>query len=230
MKPIRNTLTARIGILKLYREEADQLVALFQNSCTSIVISNENSSFDDLDDMKKNLGATVQMFYLRGENPKIRFSFNKSEVVTGSNRPTSTVFNELQTEEISDAADALFYKIKDFLITHQQPSVRKLWLSALVVSFISLFLALSRYGVVVEQGQDKIRASAIPWFILGLLLLVGLAKLAFGVKNYLSLETKRNSGSFFMRNREEFGKHAVTAAISAVVGAVIGYLVAYVKK
>src|ERR1700723_3447656 len=94
MKPIRNTLNARIGILKLYREEADQLVALFQNSCTSVVISNENSSFDDLDDMKKNLGETVQMFYLRGENPKIRFSFNKLEVVTGSNPPTWSVFNE----------------------------------------------------------------------------------------------------------------------------------------
>lgn len=230
MKPIRNTLTARLGILKIYREEVDQLIAFFQNSCGSFVIANDNNSFDDLDDMKKNLGATVQTFYIRGENPGIRFSFNQSEVVSGSNPPTRTVFNELRTEEISDAADALFYKIKDFLITHQQPSVRKGWLSALVIAGLSLVLVMSHYAFVDQQGQEKLRASALPGFLLGLILLIVLMNFAFNVKNYLSLETKRNSASFFARNREDFAKHAVITGISSLITGVIGYFIGHYLK
>jgi hypothetical protein len=49
---------------------------------------------------------------------------------------------------------------------------------------------------------------------------------SFGIanaQNKLRLETKLNSPSFFVRNREEFGKHAVTAFIGGIVGWLVGH-------
>ena len=43
------------------------------------------------------------------------------------------------------------------------------------------------------------------------------------VRNSLSLEYKRNSPSFFVRNREEFAKHGVTALIGSIVGWLVGH-------
>ena len=38
MKPIRNTLTARVGMLKLYREEVDELVGFFRDGCQIVLM------------------------------------------------------------------------------------------------------------------------------------------------------------------------------------------------
>jgi hypothetical protein len=49
-------------------------------------------------------------------------------------------------------------------------------------------------------------------------------------RNQLLLETKLNSRSFFARNREDFAKHAVTAAISGIVGGIVGWFVGHFLK
>src|SRR5258708_24399876 len=115
----RHTLTARLGYLKMHREEVDRLVEMFKQSCVKVTISDSKHRFEDLDDMKRNVSARITDFDLRGENPGVRFLFNQTEVVRLSPAPRQTTFSELQTEEISDAADSLFYNVKDFLVSHQ---------------------------------------------------------------------------------------------------------------
>src|ERR1700674_5858196 len=116
MEPIRHTLTARLGYLKMHREEVDQLVGMFQQLCEKVTISDSKYRYKTLNEMKENVPSPIKDFDIRGENPGARFLFNQMEVVRGSSSPTQTIFNELRTEEITDAADALFYKIKDFLV------------------------------------------------------------------------------------------------------------------
>jgi hypothetical protein len=211
----------------MYREEADQLVALFRNSCTSTVISDEKNRFDDLDDMKNNMGARIHSLNIRGENPGVRFLFNHVEVVSGSNPPTRTVFNELRTEEITDAADALFYKMKDFLITHQQPQFRRGFTVGAIISFVGLVWVVLRYSTVDKQGQETLTLHGLVGMFILVLALVFFVVAGFNESNYLNLDTKRNSASFFVRNREEFAKHAVTAGISSVVAGIIGYCIGH---
>jgi hypothetical protein len=230
MKPIRNTLTARLGYLKMYREEVDQLIAFFQNSCESFVIAHDKNSFDDLDDMKNNIGTKAPAFYIRGFNPAIQFSHNQSEMVSGVNPPTRVTFNELRTEEMTDAADALFYKIKDFLLMHQQPSSRKGYLVGVFGSVVGLFVVIAHYGFVREDGQDKLPPKAVLGLILCTVAIGIFLKATVNVQNYLSLETKRNSASFFVRNREDFAKHAVTSTIGTLIGVVIGWLIGHYGK
>jgi hypothetical protein len=52
----------------------------------------------------------------------------------------------------------------------------------------------------------------------------------FNIDNYLTLETRLNSPSFWAKHQDAFAAHAVTAAISAVVGGVVGWLVGHFLK
>jgi hypothetical protein len=230
MEPIRHTLTARLGYLRMYREEVDELVAMFEQSCGKVTISDSKHRFDDLDDMKRNTSGRITDFDLRGENPGVRFLFNQTEIMRLSQPPAQTTFNELRTEELTDTADALFYKVKDFLITHQRPQVRKGFICGAIISFVGLLWIMYRNLGVDKQGQQIIAFRALPGMLVCIAALVFFVVMAMNVKNYLSLETRRNSVSFFVKYREDFAKHAVTATISGIIGAIFGWLVGHFLK
>jgi hypothetical protein len=54
--------------------------------------------------------------------------------------------------------------------------------------------------------------------------------LTFGGRNYLTLEKKRDTPSFFVRNREEFAARAFGTGIASLVSALIGYLIGHYLK
>src|ERR1700722_16885873 len=122
MEPIRHTLTARLGILRMYREDVDQLVVMFQRSCERVTISDRDNRYETVEEMKNHLGAKLKYLDIRGENPAVRFLFNQTEAVKGSVEQAQTTFNELRTEEITDAADALFYKMQNLLEKFRRPT------------------------------------------------------------------------------------------------------------
>lgn len=230
MEPIRHTLTARLGYLKMYREDVDELLAMFAQSCKKVTISDSKHRFEDLDDMKRNVAAKITDFDLRGETPDIRFLFNQTEIVRLSPPPTQTTFNELRTEEISEAADALFYKVKDFLVSRQQPRAKKGLLVGAAVSFVCLFWLLYISTGPDAHGQATIPFRALPGILLCLVAFIIFAITGTSINNYLSLETKGNSKSFFVRNREEFGKHATTALIGSIIGGLVVYCIGHFLK
>lgn len=61
MESIKHTRTARLRSLKMYRPEFDQLVALFQNSCGSVVISDNQNRYESLDEMKTHVGTRIKI-------------------------------------------------------------------------------------------------------------------------------------------------------------------------
>lgn len=67
MEPIRNTKTARIATLRMYRQDLDQLLALFQERCATLTISDKHNRYDSLDDMKTHVGAEISDLDIRGE-------------------------------------------------------------------------------------------------------------------------------------------------------------------
>lgn len=202
----------------MYREEVDQLVTMFKR-CAKITISDSKYRYDSLEEMKQNVGPKIKDLDIRGENPGVRFLFNQTEEIKNSSPPTQTVFNELRTEEITEAANALFYEIKEFLLTHQRPRFRKSFLVGGIVSAIGMVWFALQNHTINEQGQVVVSS---PWFGIFIVAFIACGVASVGMNNSLSLETKRNSASFFVRNREDFAKHAVTAAITGVIGYCIG--------
>jgi hypothetical protein len=82
MKPIRHTKTARLRGLKMYREDLDELVNLFQ-SCKSVTISDNKNDYDSLDEMKDIVGCKIVNLDIRGENPGLHFLLNQKEFPPG---------------------------------------------------------------------------------------------------------------------------------------------------
>lgn len=80
MEPIRHTLTARLGYLKMYREELDELVAMFQRSCGKVTVSDLNYRYESLEEMKQKLPPRIRDLDIRGESPGVRFLFNQIEI------------------------------------------------------------------------------------------------------------------------------------------------------
>jgi hypothetical protein len=223
METIKNTRTARFGLLKMYREEVDQLVAMFQRSCEKVTISDNKYRYESLDEMKQNVGSRIKDFDIRGENPGVRFLFNQTEAAKNmgvGGPPTYTTFNELRTEEITAAADALFFEIKDSLLPYQQPTFRKVWIVPLVVSFTGIFWFAIRNSHANEEGHPVVY---LGWGLLtSILMFVISISAATHVRNYLNLETRRDSPSFFKKYREDFAKHGITSVITAVVSGIVG--------
>ncbi|MGA7967720.1 MAG: hypothetical protein WA800_20920 [Terriglobales bacterium] len=210
--------------LKMYREDIDALVGLFQRACSMITISDDVNRYESLAEMKQHIGSRIKNFNISGENPKVHFLLNKAEKVP-SNTPGQTMtqlFPELRTEEATDAADNLFYAVKDLILADQQTAI---------TPYVFIFGIFSIVGFVTLaiQGMKTGRGLPILFMVLAFVDFVFIL-LWSNRAHYLTLDTQLESPSFFQKYSEEFGKQAVTAVISGLIGGVIGYLFGYFLK
>lgn len=230
MPPLRNTKSIRCGRLIMYREDLDALVGLFQKSCASVTISDDKNSYDSLSEMKQYVGSQVKDFNIRGENPKVHFLLNKAEQVPSSTpgQMMTQLFPELRTEEATDAADTLFYVVREFIQAHQRTPLTP----AVVVFGIIAIAGTALLGFQgIAKHDPSVRPSlSLAWIGLSFFLL--LIILVWSNRGHLlTLDTRLESPPFFQRYKEDFKKQAVTAVISSLIGGLIVYLLDhYLKK
>ena len=220
MEPIKTTKTARLRRLKMYREDLDELVGLLQEGCASFTISDNKNRYDSLDEMKSTIGPKVKNLDLRSESPCIHFLLNQKESVPGSSVPT--VFNELRSEEISDQADLLFLKCRDCLQQFERPNARWPFLILAFTTFIGAMVLMLFPPLL--RGKPPILTlvvviAAVAFFIAGA-----------NVNNLIVLDRRIDSPNFWIRNKEGFATHAVTATIGALIGAIGGWLFGHFTK
>jgi hypothetical protein len=218
MEKIKHTKTARLRSLKMYRAELDHLVEQFQKSCTSVVISDENHRFNNLDEMKQHTGPRIRNIDIRGEKPGLHFLLNQKEFAPGSTTPA--IFNELRTEELSPEAEALFFKLREFLQAYQRPTNTRFLVPA-IAGLAGAFALTARGIASAVEGRGFHITPAIVILIAFTIVCVilGIAN----SQNQLSLETRLNSPSFWARNRDDFAKQAITSLISGLLGWLVGH-------
>ena len=207
----------------MYRDDLDQFLELFQGKCARVTISDRRYRYESFDEMKKHTGSRIDNLEIHGEQPGLHFLLNQSaQVKVSDSSPTTITFNELRAEDATEEADALFFRIKDFLGARQQPQVRMRFVVLAIVGFGGLFLFVSLNPEAIGHG-DRVTRSGLA--ILFVWLLVSMASLlvAFKIDNCLTLETRLDSPSFWAKHQDAFATHAVTAAISAVVGWLAGH-------
>jgi hypothetical protein len=214
----------------MYREDLDQLLELLKGKCTRVTISDKRYRYDSFDEMKRHSGSRVHNLEIHGEQPGLHFFLNQSEHTQGYDPSITIMFNELRAEEATEEADALFFKVKDFLSSHQQPQVRPRFVLFAIVAFVGM-LMLS----ILNREAIMISVDRVAWWFVAVLLVgvptsLGSLLMAFRIGNYLTLETRLDSPSFWARHQDAFATHAVTAAISAVVGGIVGWLVGHFLK
>jgi hypothetical protein len=198
----------------MYREDLDQLLALFQKGCARVTISDNTNRYESLDEMKEHVGAKIKNLDIQGEEPGVHFLLNRSGVVYAGTTPQLSVFNELRTEEIADHADALFFKVRDFLVAHERPYVRIPFAVLGGIACIACVVFLLNIEALKQHGQSIGTLNTELMVFVGVI--IGSALMAPLMSNCISLETKRNSRSFWAVNREKI--------FLLIVGGIIGSL------
>jgi hypothetical protein len=209
----------------MYRPELDKLVGLFQKSCEHVFISDNDHRYISFDEMKAHVGIQIRNLDIRGENPGVHFLLNQKEYIPGSSTPT--IFNELRTEEITDAADVLFLHVKELLSEYQRRNPMVYAGPAMILLTLMALLAATSP----KWWPSAFRTHFVV--VGGCLSLTTLAFISATAKvsgNCLSLESETNSPSFFARNREDFARHFVTSLMSAIIGGIVGFLVGRLGK
>ena len=217
----------------MYREDLDALVALFRKSCASVTISDDKNSYDSLSEMKQHVGSQVKDFNIRGENPKVHFLLNKAEQVPSSTpgQMMTQLFPELRTEESTDAADTLFYVVREHIQAHQRtPLTPAVWIFGIIAIAVTLYLGVEGFRSAHSSPQSVPSSLPLLWVLVsGVMLVIIMVWSNRG--HFLTLDTRLESPSFFQRYKDDFKKQAVTALISSLIGGLIGYLLEhYLKK
>jgi hypothetical protein len=230
VEPIRHAPSARIRLLKMYREDVNELLAMFERACKTVVISDEKHRYKTLDAMQRTVSSPIKELTIRGSDPDVVFLFNRTELVSGASGPTQTIYNELRTDISSDTADALFYKVKDFLLQYQRPTVRKGFLACAAVSLGGIFWVAEHYAITDSRGEQKLAPQGLLPLLVSMLVVAILVGLSFGGRNYVTLEKRRDAPSFFVRNREEFAARALGTGIASLISGLCGYLLGHYLK
>jgi hypothetical protein len=206
----------------MYREDLERFIGFFQTACEVVAISDGKNRYDSLDEMKAENGPKISNLDIRGERPGLHFLLDRQETVHNSSTPTTVIFNELRTEEVTDEADALFFKVQEFLLEHQRPWAR--WPFALL-SFITLC------GAIISVARhDRVGTPPLLIALLWTISFAVCAVLGFKVDNLITLNKRIECQSFWSRNKESLAKHAITAAISAIFGGIAGWIFGHMSK
>ena len=162
MESIRNTKSIRFVRLKMYREDLDALVGLFQKACSVITISDDTNRYDSLAEMKQYVGSRIKNFNIRRENPNVHFLLNKAERVQSGTpgQMMTQLFPELRTEEATDAADNLFYVAKELITSHQQTMITP------VVAIFGTFLIVGLFTLGYHGISTGNRGLPVVWIVL----------------------------------------------------------------
>ena len=200
----------------MYREDLDQLLAFFQKVGATVTISDKHNRYDSLDDMKAHVGVEISELDIRAENPRVHFLLNQSEVVKGSPSTMLFYYNELRTEEVSDEAENLFYKISDFLAKHKAARFRPYFMAAAIGALVGSIVFVAIDYQTFKNGQVS----------LGFLICLFVATVLIGASmlgsNQIRLETRVNSPAFWQKNKEALAMHAITSVISGIIGYLLG--------
>jgi hypothetical protein len=215
MEPIRHTLTAQIPFLRMYREDLDQLLLLFDRAGAKVTISDKQYRYDSLDDMKAHVGPRVVTIDIQAENPSVHFLLNQSKVIPDTPSPTVVYFNELRTEAISDEADNLFYRVRDFLLAHKAPRFRIPYLIPAIVAFVGCIVSIA-------VNHQLFTAQKVPLsFLVCMIATVGFITASVQNGNTLVLETRSNFPSFLAQNKNGIIMLLIGAFIG-IAGTIIG--------
>ena len=195
MEPIRHTLTTQIPVLRMYREDLDEFLSFFEKAGAKVTISDNQYRFDSLDDMKAHKGSRILNIDIQAEHPAVHFTLNQSKMIQGSPSTALVYFNELRTEEISNEADNLFYRLREFLLLHKAPRFH-VWLliPAILAALACVALAGFEYQIF-KSGRVPVE------FVACLVASVGFLIASGQRGNELILETRSNSPTFLKTNR-----------------------------
>ena len=187
------------GPLKLYREEIEELVTLFTNSCErGVELADEKYVFDSLEEMENRLGKNISYLSISGRDPYTTVEVGAKKIGKWGRKDQNYIY---AGEE--DKAQVLFLKTRDILQDHKRWILSRIfsWPIVILVSAVDYAFALPPllHVHLFPSIGATLRISVAVLFMAYFAFLTYF--LAYG-KSYLSLESRNKRQSFLVRNRD----------------------------
>jgi hypothetical protein len=196
MKPKTHGKLETIPAVKLYREDLDEILFLFHVYCETVTISDANSEYESLDELRQHVGSRVRNIELAGAKPNITLT-----LMSKGSMLRHLAEGVVLTPEETDKADLLISRAKEFLLKRKRLIARILTtpfisIACCAVFGIGLFLAW-RYPMLGRDLFVLVVLLGVPP-ILG----IGVATLN-GAFRYVTLDSRTTASSFWKRNRDQ---------------------------
>jgi hypothetical protein len=219
---VRTTKVWAFPSLKLLREDLDEVVSLFKTDDENeigkleeqVTITDEENVYPSFDEMRLRKGDDVEHLILMNRDLGLKLDLRRHPRVM-----------TLSTTKATDAAELVFYRVRDFLGGRRRPLnflvTRLLWGTALLILFVYLVWWFFAEGY--KQANTPIHG--IGW----LFLVLFLASLCFVLSRdsldkstsyFVTLKRKHELPSFFKRKKDDL----VLMLLGAMVGAALGIL------
>jgi hypothetical protein len=191
MKPKIHGKLELIPDVKLYREDLDEILSLFHHYCETVTISDADSEYESLDELKQHVGSRVRNIEIAGTKPNVTLT------IMGSSMLRHLSEGLVLTPEETDKADLLFSRAKEFLLRRKRLLARLATIPAIVV----VCLAITFVAFLIYRHDPTTQGGTI----ISVLLLM--APVAFisgatrsGAFRYVTLDSKTTASSFWKRN------------------------------
>jgi hypothetical protein len=213
MKRLRGTQSWAYDTLMLFREDLEELMAIFNSADApdNITIADTQTEYESLDEMEKHRGGYVTELVIRSKTPRITLHLIA--------RPKAL---NLYTLEATDEADATFYRANSFL----QPKRRTLhkFFTAYIGLFLIVLLAILLY---LDIAHFSWMIKILPfwlWIAAGGTLFYLISKAVDYVDKsqaaLICLKRKHEVPNFFKRNEDRL-VIAVASAVLSIIGTLI---------
>jgi hypothetical protein len=235
MKTIRKNKSVRLRRLEMYRHDLEELYELFLLGCESVTVSDgtiECETLNPFDEMKDRLGNRVKNLEIMGHEPEVHFLLNQVVVTPGFITATKYHFNELRTEEPSDEADSLYFKLKEFLEAKQRPYVPRLqlFIPAIIALCCAFIWSVSNLLQGIPPGPTVVGELKFFGPTLLILLFVLLLLLSTARRDLIYLTTRSESPTFWERTKDDILVRTLVALVSSAIAGIVGFLIGRLSK
>jgi hypothetical protein len=191
--------TQLFGPLKLYREEIEELVTLFKNSCERVELADEKYVYDSLEEMGNRLGKNIVSLAISGVRPYASVEVGAKKVIKWGRRDQNYIYAD---EE--DKAQILFLKARDILLDHKRWILPRIfnwpiWYLVTVINYAFALPPLFHRHLFPSPGvilRGSVFGSVLTYYCF-----FGYFQFFRGM-SYLSLESRTKQQSFLARNRD----------------------------
>jgi hypothetical protein len=209
----------QLPALKLYREDLEGLISLFQGRCQHVRIADENNFYDSLSEMEEHGPSRLQCFILSGAAPHAELVVRGSYSVTlGVQRSTLWIM------ERNEESELLFLAAADLL--RKRTWLPMVVLRVAILSLVGIAFAVGMFAKSIAFAGHKLtdlQSSLIGVVALGGLLAGGLVQNK--QPSYISLAVRSRQQSFWERNHD-----LIRTVIGAIIGALITLIVTWIKS
>lgn len=218
MRPVNRPKRFALPPRKLYREDLEGLLGLFQKHCKNVTLMDESYAYDSVEEMSKGGRKDLGFFHLTGLIPHV-------ELWVKGHRNSEFQRSAIFVPETSDSASAVFLAAKE------QPLARR-WRGK--IYFLKTVIVVSAFvlfgGLFLKDAVHTHSAfSMVVWNLALLAVMALLFASSYHLMQSLSvirLEYRASETSFWNRNKDDIAR----IVIGAIIGIVLTLIVAWIKS